>query len=889
MATAGGQAGKDDTRQALVNFSLFDLVVDPLVEARPNEHEEHEAERKRNEQKAQSAKEREGKKEEAKKRMPDPELIGRAEVDGRSMPRRHSYKRKRDPLDHRDSLVIIPQLDFHVRIHKAEFNDQAADAGDSLDEIIIRLHSDSITLRLELFSIYLCLITYSSLRWLRPTVHLSSTVPSSPSSKPKRPKPLINFGANIQALHVLPSLPHDTYLFVTFRYMVLRFTKPSGFTAKWDTGLLAGQSRIFRGKWEDIIRLQSTTVSIQERENAGHHPFVVSITSNSARLRIPYRYAFNQIIDNAASLFKASKQLVHEHVKGRWDCIIEPTNEEPKHLPEIDINVGAFAIEFEDDPLERKLNMIWRVGYEEQKARLGRDKAFETKAEAVKKEEERRRSAYEAGGDTPEDSSDENGEKEESEDRPKVTGRHTIGTEDAKQVLQAFNATQWIQRMKNASAEQARREEKLSKRLYGAKQYGTSRDLNLPIDLLPRSKAAPLGRAIFDSMRLSITKASFGEEGISDYLFDVGKGLPRDTKFSLLVPIHLSWRFDEARFTVRDYPLPLLHIPRNHQEGQPAWDWKGDFVVAEELGGPESVRRVQCSVIPPRYYAGSRKGFTITVPRSAMPVKTYTAPIIKVRSGEPIRIGWGNSVQPAIQDIARGIESITKNSPDPSDRIGFWDKIRLAIHWRIAIDFVGYKAAVIFHLKGSRDPHSLSGFGAGFAKAWIGDVKFRIGFDNPDHEFFQITSRIYILGIPNLREYIDSAATGTARETSNGSDGSIRTADSEEEEEGEDLMSEDMSAFAEPELEQAYWIKTCAKCVGGVRWGMGLRFERACREDTCDEAACKGHPTFERKCRFFDFIPHWEVKTKTLKTAPRDDKGEVSTVCHSLYPANVND
>jgi hypothetical protein len=228
---------------------------------------------------------------------------------------------------------------------------------------------------------------------------------------------------------------------------------------------------------------------------------------------------------------------------------------------------------------------------------------------------------------------------------------------------------------------------------------------------------------------------------------------------------------------------------------------------------------------------------------------------------------------------------MTKNSPDPSDRIGFWDKIRLAIHWRVAIDFLGDKAAVIFHLKGSRDPHGLSGFAAGFAKAWAGNVKFRIGYDNPDHEFFQITSRTYILGIPNLREYLDSAATGTARETFEGENGSIHEFDSDDDGDS-DLASEDMSAFAEPELEQAYWIKTCAKCSGGVRWGMGLRFERACREDTCDDANCKDRPVFERRCRIFEFIPHWDVHTKTLKTAPRDSHGEVSTFSPVLSNAD---
>ncbi|GAA5901240.1 uncharacterized protein JCM6883_000150 [Sporobolomyces salmoneus] len=870
MATAGNQAGKDDGRQAFLNLCASEFVIDPLVEARPAG-----SSKEGSKNTAESSEDRHEGRRRRSSRTVDPELVGRAEVDGRRIPKKRRHGRH-EQIGNDDSIVVVPRLDLHVRIHKAAFNDQATDAGDSLDEIIIRLNAPEISLRIELFSIYLALLTFSSLRWIRPTIRLSTSDPAPPSVHKKRPKPLINFTADIRSLHVRPTLPHETHLFITFRNLVCRFTKTNGFIAQWDLGLLAGKSRVYRGKWEDIIRLQSTTISVREQaNNSGHQPIVVGIETKSARLRIPYRYAFNQIIDNAASLFKATKQLVHEHVKGRWDIIIEPTNEEAKRLPEINLNIGVFAIEFDDDPLERKLNMIWRVGYEEQKARLGREKAFEVKAEAVKKTENERRDGYESsdgeggGGGARNGTLDEKGDDQR---RPKITGQHTIKIEDARQVLHGFNATQWIQRMNNASAEQARREEKLSKRLFGVES-----DFWVPIDLLPRSKAAPLGRATFHSMRLAITRASFGDEGVRDYLHDVGKGLPRNTNFSLLVPIHLSWQFDEARFTLRDYPLPLLHIPRNHRDNSAAWDFQTDFVVAEELGGPESVRRVKCAVIPPRFYSQSHKGFMMTVPRSAMPVKTYSAPMIKIRSGEPTRIGWGNSVQPAIQDVARVLESMTKNSPDPSDRIGFWDKIRLAIHWRVAIDFLGDKAAVIFHLKGSRDPHGLSGFGAGFAKAWAGHVKFRIGYDNPDHEFFQITSRTYILGIPNLREYLDSAATGTARETFEGADGSIYGLDSDDgtAEDDQDAASDDMSAFAEPELEQAYWIKTCAKCSGGVRWGMGLRFERACREGSCENDACKDRPIFERKCRIFDFIPHWEVHTKTPKTAPRDPNDEL--------------
>ncbi|GAA6060439.1 hypothetical protein JCM10212_000032 [Sporobolomyces blumeae] len=873
MASAGGRGGKDDARQALLNFSVADMVVDPLVEATDQERGEQSQRGKA----AARRKFRTNENGEQVRRKPklDHELVGRAHIDERASTKSRSSKPKKSKAyELSESIVSVPLVELSVRIHKAAHNEQAMDPGVSLDEIVVRLDVATVKLRLELFSIYLCLLTVSSLRWLRPTRPPSGTSGSEqPPGPARRPRPLVSFTTSIRAVHVFPSLPHEVVLFLNLRSVVIRFQDRSGLEVKWENGVLAGKSRIFRGKWEDMVRLQASSVMVRERPNDGHQPFVVAFNSDSARIRIPYRYVFSQVVDNLVSLVKATKQLVHEHVKGRWDCIIEPTNEGPKRLPEINVSVGTFAIEFQDDPLESKLNMIWKVGLVAQQARTAREKAFEAKAEAIRKAEEK---IANPSLETDSRASSDNDKGDEHADAnsatPKVNGEHTISIREAREALDAYNATDWIKRMGNAQGEQRRREQALAKKLYGPKYLSSFRDLDLPIDILPVGTAAPLGRATFDSLRLSVTKASFGDDGLPDFLHDVGKGLPRDTRFSLLVPIHLSWRFDQARFTIRDYPLPLLHIPRNHHDGEPAWDWQTDLVVGEELGPREAVRRVNCSVIPPRHYAGGRKGWSMTVPRSAMTVKTYMAPKVRISSGQPTRIGWGNSVQPAVHDIARAFESMTKNSPDPSDRIGFWDKVRLQFHWRLAIDFVGDKASVVFHLKGSRDPHSLSEYGAGFAKSWTGNVKWRIGYDNPDYEFFQITSNSYVLGIPNLREYFDSASAGAATQASNSPDNaSVRSGETD----FDDAMSDDMSAYDVPELEKAYWIKICAKCVGGVRWGMGLRCERTCRDDECTEAGCRGRPTFERQCRFFDFIPHWEVKTKTRRTAERKPDGSL--------------
>ncbi|GAA5897882.1 hypothetical protein JCM6882_005104 [Rhodosporidiobolus microsporus] len=857
-ATHGRAAAPPPEKSALFKLSLNEWSVDPVVDARASRGQ------RRSMRRGDGEGEEDG---------DDWELRGRAEMAEQSKRRKSIIPPRYDPRtagkgpekQAASSLVVIPHLALRVKVQRAPPVAYEQDSGDEpaspspIDEIIVNIESEVVTFRLELFSIYLALVAISSLRSLKPKVQSTSADKHRPPSRrPVRPPPLVRVRADIADVHAFPTLPHDTHLFLNLRRLRLNHSKELGVVCEFDSALLAGESPTVPDKWEDIIRLQQISLGVRpEPGNDGQQPFVVALSAETARLRIPFRYIFSRIIDNTANLIKATKQLVHEHIKGGQGFILEPAPEEAKRLPKIDINIGLLAVSFQDDPFETKLNIIWRAGYEEQSARLDRETAFDNKVEAI-----RRRDAN--GGEEEDDAggTDDEESRFASRQTPKVDGRHSISVEEARRDLLAYNSSHWIKRIRNAAAEQARREEALTRQLYGAKHQNLRPDSRLPIELVPASKSVPLARATFHRLSLVLSKPSFGDEGLADYLHDVGKGFPRDTQFTLLVPLHISCRMREARFRLRDYPLPLLHVPPGHDPDHASWECEADLVIAEEVGGPESVRRVPCAVIPQHVFRGQGAPYSIVVPRSAMTVKTYMTPTITIRTEEPTRIGWGNSVQPAIQDLARVIDTLSKPSPDPSDRIGFWDKIRLQLHWRVHFRFEGPRASVIFHLKGSRDPYALTGFGAGFAKAWKGNVQFRIGFDNPDHEFFQVLSEEYILGIPNLRDYVDAAATGAlAREVgADEDDRSARGASIAETYEGQsDNASVNDSDVDE---ESNYWIKICAKCINGVRWGLGLKCERTCR-DECSKPGCRDQSTFHRQCRFFDFIPHWQVHTKT--------------------------
>ena len=81
-----------------------------------------------------------------------------------------------------------------------------------------------------------------------------------------------------------------------------------------------------------------------------------------------------------------------------------------------------------------------------------------------------------------------------------------------------------------------------------------------------------------------------------------------------------------------------------------------------------------------------------------------------------------------------------------------------------------------------------------------------------------------------------------------------------------------------PTLLERRGTKTCARFVGGVRVGFGFKFERTCRDHDCD-SDCRGGLS-ERRCRWFHFKPHYEVKMRSKEAVDAQSR-ELNRV--SLY------
>lgn len=439
------------------------------------------------------------------------------------------------------------------------------------------------------------------------------------------------------------------------------------------------------------------------------------VRTEAIRLRIPHQFTLFTVIESMKNAFKCSKQLVYRFVHDfAGDFILSPQAEDAKRLPRIRIKSKCVVFDLEDDPFEARLGLIHRVGGNEQSARLARDAAFEAKVHALRtaKDENTVRTSSETipeGHDAQEeDKAKKQGRRRrfrrtkttteeeavghdrkmsmryQPQNAPEPSSEADISVEAAKSKLCEHNSQAWTRRFRWAHDTRAHRMETLREQIWGDDEISPL--LQSHEKILPLPSRPPLFSIQLQSVDIMLDRPSFGFQQLPEFLHKTGD-LPLDTQFTTLIPFHIKWTMNEVRVLLRDYPLPFIHIPPVHHSQHsassqriPAWFVETDVVFAEELCGEEAIYRCDTTVIPPHYGADGAPAFRISVPRTVTPVKFYSTLNVDINSSLPTKIVWGTSYQPALHDAMQVFDTFTKPNQDPSDKIGFWDKMRLIVH-----------------------------------------------------------------------------------------------------------------------------------------------------------------------------------------------------------------
>jgi len=549
----------------------------------------------------------------------------------------------------------------------------------------------------------------------------------TPQSRPGTPE-YMAVDVKIPFVQVKAKLPSDPDLMLHLEGLeasIRRFTHPHAHATNLR---LYAQSPTVRKAWSKLVSIKTPRVDLREmhfaRKDVRSTEKSIDFVSDAIRIGIPHQLVVHHIFDNIANTIKTVSQLHHRFKTGSDEYILAKHPEGPKHVPKVTIRTHVLLFEIEDGPFEWKLGCIFRTGIIEQKQRIAREESFRVKSEKCTHGQTKlhpdtayqsspRRSSDRGRGRSPSgrslspsdrrssNSLERNGRPRSGSRRGRghdlrynkrgtcnVSGQAHVSNEKAREKLHIYNAQSWKKRIDNTLKSQMSAVKEVRDMLWGADNSQADNYHGETLLQLPHRPA--LMQILMSDLYVIVDKPLFPLNSLPDFMHDVGKGLPKDTKFGLLIPMHLSLEMGETRMALRDYPLPLVHIPaiqRPRTPRIPSWSLKTNLVIAEEFRDFESTRDLKIMVIPPEKMQADQhaRGFAVDVRRTVSPVKTYSDMKVEINTTSDTRFTWGSSYQPAIQDMMQTIEGFSKPQLDPSEKAGFWDKIRLSFHSRINV------------------------------------------------------------------------------------------------------------------------------------------------------------------------------------------------------------
>ncbi|KAF7331891.1 hypothetical protein MKEN_00069400 [Mycena kentingensis (nom. inval.)] len=636
---------------------------------------------------------------------------------------------------------------------------------------------------------------YSILLGIASVQHLANARPrSTPATRPL----LFKATVNMRTVQVLCELPHQSAV-LRLDGINSMISADQSAIIKWDRAIVWVKAQ----SWEEFLCLHKWTVTF----NSG----IIDIDGDNARIHVPNGFIVSDLILDISVFVKAARHLSRICLIGHYYPIPIPESEGPKQVPKLTLNVRSFIAEAADDPMESNLGLIFRTGLEAARNRKDREEGFAAKVESILAAET---FAFARNPDNPD---------------YRFDAQHSISIQEARERLDEVHSVDWGMRLRSARQRQNKDEESISRRHFGSQHIKVNRRVPNLVPVTPLPPTPPLIRILITNIALNIAPPSFAMKDLPKFLHEQGSGMPLDTKYSLLVPMHLNFGLASLRASLRDYPLPLVYIPPHEDKTLFVFDFDSDVVIAEEMGTNLSVDWIDCLVVASDYGLAEAAPFALSVPKTIMPVKSYANPIIEVTASAPTTFTWGVSYQPATQDLMRVVETLSSAPRDASPAMGFWDKMRLIFHWSIKADFAG---EVRYQMKGLRDPYIVHGAGAGFAFAWQGNPRLLIGHTNHHKELIQVFSESMVIAIPDFSHLLPKTKRKRRRE-------------------------------GEPDRSRAF-KKICAKLRSGVCFGVGFVLERACGSEC---SSCSGS-AFHRKCRFFDFRPHYQVQLEKKSRVP---------------------
>ncbi|SCU89518.1 LAFA_0E18734g1_1 [Lachancea sp. 'fantastica'] len=586
----------------------------------------------------------------------------------------------------------------------------------------------------------------------------------------------------------------------------------------------------------------------------GHDNPAITLSNEMWSFTIPHGFEMYQIFDNISTTAKSIKQMVHALKTSSDECVIYPHISNPIRIPVVNLRSKRWIFSVEDDAFESQLSMIFQVGLKEQRARLEKYALFEeaaakeltTEQKGMKRAESTyfntNKKCFHLGYFSRLHKSRRNSSPELAHSQSKGDFHQHEKPDFYKyaenaeswahkyQKLQENVSTSWIRRIQAFKVKERIEFQKNFEFLWGRVDPEIfPPGINKRIVAFVASP--PLMNTIIEDINVTISQPSFGIDYLPDFIHGVGKGIPKDTEYSILFPMHLNAEFRETRCHLRDYPLPFVYLPdltpRQREAGSDvSIRLHGDVIISEDMiRSDEELRTLFVPLVPSATLENDDKYYSLLVPRTLTAIKTYAKAELELNSDETTLVTWNGSYSPAIQQAMQCFDNFSKPPIDPSPKLGFWDKIREIFHARISVKWKNGQLNVA--LKGAKSPYMVGGEAAGFIVGLKGGIKVGCNVTDDAKKFLTLGSDEVFFAIPNFFSKPLLAWSRSSKNTlffpSHENTNLQHYAFFYNLVELPDVKTSDRDIRA---MRKGYFEKTAIRLTGGITLNVGMVFER---------------------------------------------------------------
>lgn len=632
--------------------------------------------------------------------------------------------------------------------------------------------------------------------------------------------------------------------------------------------------------WERFViinkfKIETDVMRLKEQEDLNYlqsleAPPVIILENESWHWSVPYKFELHKLIDNFSTVFKTIKQMLYSFKTSKSDLIIFPHAVKSAAIPKIKLKSERYILSIDDDPFEAEMNMIFQIGLLEQKARLTKLHEFDSiSMERLQKNNDLIMKKGDTISELLNSQKLHSVSQHSAEDQKKSTLVATpfnIDGKSNKEVniidaiseetktrygkLQEHFSTSWVRRIQNFRQKEIKQFDENFSYIWGNIDYG-SLPKNVH-DKVRSFKTYPfLSSLIMEGIDVDLCRPSSDIEHLPDFIHKVGKGVPKDTKYSIMIPLHIDAHFSEVRWHMRDYPLPFINIPpldSTQSKEKSALHIYGDLVACEDMvQSDHEYRVVFVPLVPSIILENTDPYYSMKVPRTITSIKFYNDLQFDIYSKDTCQVHIGSSYQPAIQQTMQCLENISKPPLDPSHKTGFWDKVRYLFHGYIRISWIRNGHFEVA-MKGSKSPYAIGGENAGFVLGFGGDVVLNVNENDDPKKFLSCSSDKIYFSIPNYFSkplYVWSKSSCDAIFIPTQDNSNLQEFASYyymlnlENKKDEERNRATMKAYS--------FEKTPVKLTGGVTLNMGLIFERIITGKTMNE-------------RTFDSVEHYKIR-----------------------------